>query len=180
MPSFRDKQQQLWQYELDVPAARRVYRLLGIDLIAEPIDSLLARLASPCFIIDLLYCLCQPECEARGVSDEDFGRGLVVDLDPIVTDLVEAHADFFQTLGKAQKARLIRSAIGKARTLTEKAAASGARIEQQLDRLLEDHYSRLERNLDRMISDDASGAKSIAPELSPASGPISPALRGAS
>jgi len=170
MPSFRDTKDEIWQYELDISDVRRVYRLLGIDLIAMPVDELLAKLASPCFVIDVLYCLCDPQAEARGISDEEFGRRLAIDLDPVVTDLVEAHADFFQTLGKDQKAKLIRSAIGKAKTLMEKAKAAGPAIEQAIDQMLESHWTNLDRDLTRLIDRSQSGEKSTDSAPSPTSG----------
>jgi hypothetical protein len=108
MPSLVDNQGQRWSYEIDFPSVRRVQRMLGVDLVSLAPEAVLQKLGSPVALIDILYCLCHPDVEAAGLSDEQFGKRCVIDLQPVVDDLIGELADFFLSLGKTQHSTTMR------------------------------------------------------------------------
>ncbi|MBE3133406.1 MAG: hypothetical protein IMZ55_08020 [Acidobacteria bacterium] len=119
MKTFTDSQGRTWNVVVNVSAIKRVRDLLGVDLLDVANGELLSRLADdPCLLVDVLFALCKPEADAKGVSDEDFGRGMVGGvLDEASAALMKELLDFFPS---AQRAR----ALGRmARKITEQGAA---------------------------------------------------------
>ena len=108
MKSFTDAQGRAWTVVVNVSAVKRVRDLLDVDLIDVAGGELLSRLADdPCLLVDVLYVLCKAEADAKGVSDEDFGKGMVGGvLDEAASALMKELLDFFPS---AQRAR----ALGK-------------------------------------------------------------------
>jgi hypothetical protein len=82
MRSFTDNAGRQWQVEINVAALKRVRGLVRVDLM-QPIEGtggLLERLVrDPVLLCDVVYALCKPEADTRGVSDEDFGRAMAGD-----------------------------------------------------------------------------------------------------
>lgn len=79
MRSFKDTTGRLWTLEIHVAAVRRIKGLVAVDLMALVEDGckpLAALTSDPCKLVDVLWCLVQPQAQAAGVSDEDFGRAL--------------------------------------------------------------------------------------------------------
>ena len=95
MKPFTDASGRTWELTVIVSAVKRV-------------RDLLERLADdPVLLVDVLYVLCKPQADAKGVSDEDFGRGMVGGvLDDAASALMKELLDFFPS---AQRAR----ALGK-------------------------------------------------------------------
>jgi hypothetical protein len=84
-------------------------------------------------LCDILFALCQPEAQAKNVSDEDFGRALGGDvLDGATTALLEELVDFFPSA----KRTVFRKALEKLRTL------EGLAIETATRRLESDELDR--------------------------------------
>ena len=86
-------------------AIKRVRALCNVDLnsIVE-MDSqnnltadLLERLSNdPVLLVDVLFAICKPECDQRGVSDEDFGAAMAGDvIENATTALLDEIVDFF-------------------------------------------------------------------------------------
>jgi hypothetical protein len=108
MKTFTDSQGRTWTVVVNVSAVKRVRDLLDVDLLDVAGGDLLARLADDlCLLVDVVYALCKPEADAKGVSDEDFGKGMVGGvLDKAASALMQELLDFFPS---AQRAR----ALGK-------------------------------------------------------------------
>jgi len=108
MKSFTDSAGLTWEVTVNVGAVRRVRDLLGVDLMDVAGGDLLDRLADdPVLLVDVLYVLVKPQADAKDVSDEDFGRGMVGGvLDDAASALMKELLGFFPS---AQRAR----ALGK-------------------------------------------------------------------
>ena len=79
MIAFRDRKRRLWTARLDVAAAVRMRDLAGVDVMALALggqDEAVKLASDPPRLTNALFALCLPSCEARGVSDRDFGRSL--------------------------------------------------------------------------------------------------------
>ncbi|MBE3097722.1 MAG: hypothetical protein IMZ44_11435, partial [Planctomycetes bacterium] len=103
MKTFTDSQGRTWNVVVNVSAIKRVRDLLGVDLLDVANGELLSRLADdPCLLVDVLFALCKPEADAKGVSDEDFGRGMVGGvLDEASAALMKELLDFFPSAQRA-------------------------------------------------------------------------------
>jgi hypothetical protein len=108
MKAFTDAQGRAWTVVVNVSAVKRVRDLLDVDLMGVAGGDLLSRLADdPVLLVDVLYVLCKVEADAKGMSDEDFGKGMVGGvLDEAASALMKELLDFFPS---AQRAR----ALGK-------------------------------------------------------------------
>lgn len=99
MHSFTDNAGRTWVISINVAAVKRVRGLLGVDLYSlvddgfKPLGELLG---DPVKLVDVIYCLCRDEANAKNVSDEDFGRALYGDAITRAADaFVEELIDFF-------------------------------------------------------------------------------------
>lgn len=136
MHVFRDAtlQAREWALVITVETLRRVKALCSVDLLdvvkppRPPERSLLERLVDdPVMLADVLYAVCRPECEARGVTDEQFGRLLVGDVIDLATAaLLEELADFFPQSRRA----VLKKALAKMHAFEERiTAAALARLD---------------------------------------------------
>ena len=133
MPTFTDTAGRAWTVVVTVSGIKRVRDLLSVDLLDVANGDLLSRLADdPVLLVDVLYALLKPEADARGVTDEDFGRALVGGvLDEASSALMKGLLDFFPSAQRARAlARMVRkieeneAAVAEARTAL--ASISGA------------------------------------------------------
>jgi len=125
MKSFTDSAGRTWTVEVNVSAVKRVRGLLGVDLLDVAGGDLLSRLADdPCVLVDVLFALCKAEADAKGVTDEDFGRGMVGGvLDEASGVLMKELLDFFPSAQRAM-------ALGRmARKIVEQEAALAQAVE---------------------------------------------------
>lgn len=144
MQSFRDNEGRTWAVAVDVASIKRARALAGFDLAGvldrrEDVDRL-AR--DPVLLVDVLYAVCKPEADSRGVSDEDFGRAMAGDaLEHAVNALVEAIVSFSPNPRVRAMHRL---ALAKARTAETKALDALERgFEARVDRELEAALGKL-------------------------------------
>jgi len=77
MTRFTDLHGRVWVLELNVTAIRRVRDLAKVNLL--DFEAVGRLLTDPIGFCDVLYCLCQGQVEAAGVSDVQFGEGLAGD-----------------------------------------------------------------------------------------------------
>ena len=128
MKTFTDNAGRAWAVNVNVDAIKRVKGLLGVDLLEAVEGKLLERLmGDPVLLCDVIYCVCSIEADAKGVTDEDFGRAMAGDaIDHATAALLEELVDFFPS----PKRRLLGKALGKLRKL-ESMALDAA--EQKLD-----------------------------------------------
>jgi len=140
MKTFRDNAGREWAIEVTVAAVKRVRSLIQVDLLEAADGKLLEKLASdPVLLCDVVFCLVQPEAKARGISDEDFGRGLAGEaIERATAAFLEELVDFFPPARR----RLLSKALGKLRLLETKAFAVAEKrldspeLDQELERLL--------------------------------------------
>jgi hypothetical protein len=128
MKTFCDNAGRNWTVQINVDTIKRVRDLAKVNLLEVVEGKLLERLVSdPVLLCDLIYCVCQPEADAKNVSDEDFGRAMAGDaIDGATTALLEELVDFFPQ----GKRRVLGKALAKLRSLESAAlTAVEARLE---------------------------------------------------
>ena len=162
MHTFKDNADRDWQLAINVTAIKRVKDLLDVDLLEVTGVELLGRLAAdPVLLCDVIYCVCKPQADAQGVSDEDFGRAMGGDaIDTATTALLEELVDFFPS----RRRELLRTALGKLRGLESKAlAAAQARLdnpklEQRMEKDLQKAFEDLDAEIDGRTSTPSPGS----------------------
>lgn len=121
MKTFRDTQGRDWTVEINVDAVKRLRSLLNLNLLSVLDDEcrLLADLHDdPVLLVDVLYCVCKPQADERGISDEQFGRGMSGDaLLHGAHALMESLSDFFPN---ARQRGAFRNLLEKTRTMVER------------------------------------------------------------
>jgi len=80
MRVFTDNAGRTWAIAINVDVIKRVRGLLNVDLLDILDGQLIERLyRDPVLLCDVVYAVCKPEADARGVTDEDFGRAMAGD-----------------------------------------------------------------------------------------------------
>ena len=82
MHAFVDTAGRTWEVSIHVAAIKRVRGLVGVDLyglIDDGFQPLAKLVGDPVQLADVLYCLVKDQSEAKGISDEEFGRSLAGD-----------------------------------------------------------------------------------------------------
>ena len=107
MRTFKDNLGRTWPIEVHVTSVRRVRDLVGVDLLSlgTTDGGLYAKLAEdPVLLCNVLYVLCRDEADHRGVTDEEFGKGLAGQaIDDATAALLEELTAFFQFRGTGPK-----------------------------------------------------------------------------
>ncbi len=111
MKTFTDNTGRKWTIEVNVQAIKRVRGLIDVDLMDAVGGDLIERLlGDPVLLCDVVYCLCKPEADERGISDEEVGRAMAGDAIEEATEaLLEELVDFFPP----KKRALLRKAMDK-------------------------------------------------------------------
>ena len=117
MKIFKDNADRTWTVTVNVDAIKRVRSLLSIDLMEAVEGKLIERLiGDPVLLCDVIYSVCKEDADAKGITDEEFGRAMAGDaIELATTALLEELVDFFPQ-GKRQ---LLRKALAKLETLQE-------------------------------------------------------------
>jgi hypothetical protein len=123
MRAFVDATGRTWTVAITVDAIKRVRGLLKVDLLEVVDGKLVDRLVSdPILLCDVVYAVCKPEADTRGVTDADFGRAMAGDaIDGAVTALLEDLVDFFPQARR----RLLAKAVQKLRHIETLAVEAG-------------------------------------------------------
>ena len=100
---------------MNVETIKRVQGLLDVNLLDVVDGDLIERLvADPVLVCDVVYCVCKPEADKQGVSDEEFGRAMAGDAIHNAADaLLEEIVDFFPPA----KRKILSAALAKMRSL---------------------------------------------------------------
>ena len=86
MKTFTDNAGRTWTIAINVDAIKRVRGLLDIDLLEIVEGKLIEKLIrDPVLLCDVVYAVCKPEADAKGVSDEEFGRAMAGDAIELAT-----------------------------------------------------------------------------------------------
>jgi len=128
MKTFTDNTGRAWSLAINVDAVKRVKALVNVDLLSAVEGKLIEQLvADPILLCDIVFCLCKPQADQLGVSDEDFGRAMAGDaIEQATSAMLEELVDFFPSRRRA----LLTKAVGKFRTLQETViSAAEARLE---------------------------------------------------
>jgi len=168
MKTFTDNAGRDWVVEINVAALKRAKGLTGTDLLALAVslDTRVAdELASdPILLCDVLYAVCKPQADERGVSDEDFGRAMAGDaIEAATAVLLEEIVAFCPS--PRDRAALGR-VLGAMRETRDKARDA---VQTRLDRMLD------EKELDRMVGELMSETDAPAPPTSGGSSTDAPA-----
>ena len=128
MHTFADNAGRTWTVTVNVDTIKRVRGLLDVDLLDVVGGKLLERLVGdPVLLCDLVYALCKPEADAKGVTDEDFGRAMAGDAIDLATEaFLQELVDFFPSARR----RLLAKALGKLKSLEAMAVET---VEKRLD-----------------------------------------------
>ncbi len=165
MRTFKDNGGREWTVEVNVTALKRVRGLTGTDLmqVVEGTGGLIERLTrDPVLLCDVVYAVCKPEADQRGVSDEEFGRAMAGDaIEHATAALLEGLVSFCpsprdrRNLGRVLTAT--RGVMDKARDL----------VEQRIDRLIKGG------ELERIAEEAIAGAEPPTPGPSSGAAPVS-------
>lgn len=133
MHTFNDNKGRTWSIDVNVTSIRRVRDLVKVNLYAvgEQGSTVLDDLrGDPVLLVDVLYCLCRPQADQQGVTDEQFGEAMAGDaVDDATAALLEDVSDFFPKARRAVMHRVLTAT----RALEEKASrAVVAKIDADL------------------------------------------------
>lgn len=149
MRTFNDNAGRTWTLAINVDSIRRVRAQVDVDLLQAVEGKLIERLAGdPILLCDVIYVLCKPEADQRGISDEDFGRAIAGDaIDHATTSLLEELVDFFPQSRRG----LLSKALAKFRHLETRAIEL---VDKQLDdpQLEQRVMSQLEKRLSEPVT----------------------------
>jgi hypothetical protein len=123
MRSFKDTQGRDWPVAVNTATVKRVRDLAGVNLLKivesgpDGRNLLSDLLDDPVRLVDVLYVVCKPDADARGVTDEQFGGAMSGDaIDAGFTALTEDLADFFP---QPRHRQALRSLLTKVRETGE-------------------------------------------------------------
>lgn len=156
--TFTDTAGRDWLVSLNIATVKRVRDMLDVDLLSGDQQVFATLATDPVMLCDVIYVVCKPQADDRGISDEQFGQAMSGDSLGNATDaLLGALADFSPSL---QKRALMRQMMAK--------------VEAVESRLLDEAKTQLEDGtLDKLI-DEAIAKMSAPGNMSPSS-PLSPA-----
>ena len=143
MKTFTDNMGRTWTLVVNVATIKRVRALCGVDLNSivevedgKPAAKLLERLSGdPVLLVDVLYAVCRPECEQKGVSDEDFGAAMAGDAVEQATDaLLDEIVDFSPAAKRKAFQRILSASrrFGEAARRRLEATLADGRLEDAL------------------------------------------------
>ncbi|OHB56829.1 MAG: hypothetical protein A2Y07_06875 [Planctomycetes bacterium GWF2_50_10] len=111
MKTFQDSAGRTWTISMTVDSVKRVRDLMKINLI-EPESGdppLLTRLGmDDLLMLDVIYCLIQPQAEQLNISDTDFAKALGGDaVLSAINAFYEEMVDFFLKRGRTDRAKAV-------------------------------------------------------------------------
>ena len=123
MPSFEDCSGRTWVVEVNINTMRRVRQMVDYDLAKALTEEGLAAIAGdPVLLVDVLYCICQPQATTRGVTDEQFGEAMAGDaIEAGATALLDACAEFAPKAQRQPIKRMLESSRKLAAIMSEEA-----------------------------------------------------------
>ncbi len=119
MKTFTDNAGNTWSLSITVDAVKRVRSLLSVNLMDVIEGTLLEKLSEdPVLLCDVLFAVVKPEADAKGITDEQFGRAMGGDaIEAATAALLDDLVDFFPS----QRRKLLGRALAKFKTFEEKA-----------------------------------------------------------
>ena len=164
MHKFRDGQGREWCVSLNIAQARKVKEQLdGLNLLdAEQLQ----RLAEdPYTAANVLYVLCERQCQAAGVTDEQFGEALAGDsFEEAVAALLQELVDFFPSRQRGPLKKVLaclEDIKGKAAALAEQ-KLDGPTVATAMQTILTQAEAQIDKQLAELTAGNGCGN---APEL---------------
>jgi len=142
MATFRDTNGRDWHIALTVADIKRVQQLTGVlltSLVEEKLVPLAELIGDPVRLVDTLYAIVQPQADAAGVTDEQFGRSLGGDsLEQAANAFVEGLLDFFPSRQRDLLKQLMQKQKELQNALAERSQAEidALTVEQLIDSVL--------------------------------------------
>lgn len=167
MHKFKDCEGREWGIAVNVSSVKRVKDALQLDLLAVADGKLLTELSDdPLLLCNVLYVLCEKQCEAIGVSDEQFGEGLAGDAIADATKaLMEELVDFFPP-GRREILSRALAKVQQAQAMALKRAEKCMQ-DSRIDDLVTKELDKAEAEFEsRLASLSISGDSSTAPQES--------------
>lgn len=142
MATFRDTNGRDWHIALTVADIKRVQQLTGVlltSLVEDKLVPLAELIGDPVRLVDTLYAIVQPQADAAGVTDEQFGRSLGGDsLEQAANAFVEGLLDFFPSRQRDLLKQLMQKQKELQNALAERSQAEidALTVEQLIDSVL--------------------------------------------
>lgn len=135
MATFQDHEGRDWHLELDIPTARRIRKLLHIDVLN--FETCLPKLsADPILLCDVLWVIVEEQAQRHKVTDEQFGVALMGEtLEAAADAFVQALIDFFPPRRRQLLTTLQETATTLENTLTGLATTKIPPLLQELQSL---------------------------------------------
>jgi hypothetical protein len=93
MRRFTDSTGRQWTVRIDDAARDRVRALLGVDPVTVGGWFWTGLVGDPARIAALIWAVCRPQAEARGMGTTEFGRMLEADVDAATEAVIQATID---------------------------------------------------------------------------------------
>lgn len=162
MQIFKDNEGRHWDVVVNIGSIKRVRALCEVDILnliavkdGQTNTDLLQQIAEdPVLMVNVLYALCQPQAEKRGIGEEDFGNALVGDtIEQAMKALLEEVINFFP----GAKRRVLR-------VIWEKAQTANTRINQAAQEMVDspEFSKRLDEIVNSLTGSSASSPASSA------------------
>lgn len=143
MPAtFSDTAGRVWTVSISVGTVTRVRSMMSVDLMEAIEGDLVPKLMNDVVLLcNVLYCVCKPEADARGVSDVQFGEAMGGDALGAGEEALLEALTFFSHPSRRDA---FRKTWQKTKAVRSQAAALACKR-------LED--PRLDRKLEQMLND---------------------------
>ena len=99
MAQFEDRLGRKWQIEINVATVKRVAKRIDVNianLVQDDMKPLADLMSDIVRMVDVIYVLCEPQCEREGISEEQFASGIAGEtIQRAIDTFMEELADFF-------------------------------------------------------------------------------------
>lgn len=96
MAIWKDKNGKTWNCEITIKTLKDIKNILGVDFLGDVTEGVKKLRLDLFFLCNALYVVHKDECDAQGISDEDFGKLLVGDtIDDATKAFINALICFF-------------------------------------------------------------------------------------
>lgn len=135
MSQFKDANGRTWTLNVHVGSIKRTRDATGVDITKLYGEDAAKVFADIVLTVNVLYMLVKPQADEAGISDEQFGEGLVGDAIERAHDaLMDAVADFFPSSTRPLLVKMKQKGHEVGNVMTKRAARL---LDQLADELIE-------------------------------------------